>query len=156
MRTKILTIFTFVLLFSSCGTKTVLEETKPFANNCWKRFEPVEFTIPQVDTEKAYRISFTLRYDTTKLRDKMLPLLITFYADSNERHTIIPDFELRDKNGKLLGQTVGQYCTVSDTIDYYRRFNHAEPYTYKVKQRTSKYELYGITSLQMKAERLSD
>lgn len=151
-----MTIITLAMLASSCGTKTVLDETKPFANNCWMRFEPVEFTIPKIDTEKAYRISLTLRYDTSKIKDKLLPLLITFYADSNERHTIIPDFQLRDKEGLLLGQTVGQYCTVSDTIDYYRRYSHAEPYTYKIKQRTSKYELYGITSLQMKAEKLSD
>lgn len=154
MKHKLLAIIAISFLAVSCGTKTVLDETKPFANNCWKRFEPVEFTIPKVDTDKAYRISLTLRYDTTKLTGKMLPMLITFYADSNERHTITPDFELCDKLGKRYGKTVGQYCTVSDTIDYYRRYSHAEPYVYKIKQRTSKYELYGIASLQMTVERL--
>lgn len=154
MKYKILTIITFALLATSCGTKTVLDETKPFANNCWKRFEPVKFTIPKVDTDKAYRISLTLRYDTTKLTGKILPMLVMFYADSNEHHTITPDFELCDQKGRRYGTTVGQYCTVSDTIDHYRHFSHAEPYTYLIKQRTSKYELYGIASLQMVAEEL--
>lgn len=154
MNRKLLPLIALCLFVASCGSRTVLDETKPFSNNCWKRFEPVEFTIPKVDPNEAYRISLTLRYDTTRLTGKILPLLVVFYADSNERHTITPDFELCDQQGKRHGQTVGQYCTVSDTIDYYRRFSHAEPYTYKIKQRTSKYELYGVASLQMKAEKL--
>lgn len=154
MKSKLLIIATLALFAVSCGSGTVLDETKPFANNCWKRFEPVEFTIPKVNPDKAYRISLTLRYDTTKITGKTLPLLVMFYADSNEHHTITPDFELCDQKGHRHGQTVGQYCTVSDTIDYYRRFSHAEPYIYKIKQRTSKYELYGIASIRMQAERL--
>lgn len=152
MKHKLLIIIS--LLAVSCGTHTVLDETKPFANNCWKRFEPVEFTIPKVDSDKAYRISLTLRYDTTKLTGKMLPTLIMFYADSNEHHTITPDLELCNQKGQRQGKTVGQYCTVTDTIDYYRRFSHSAPYTYKIKQRTSKYELYGVSSIQMKVEKL--
>lgn len=154
MKLRLLTIITVAILSASCGSRTVLDETKPFTNNCWMRFEPVEFTTPKVDPNKAYRISLTLRYDTTKIRGNELPLLVMFYADSNEHHTITPDLQLRDKKGTLLGNTVAQYCTVSDTIDYYRRFSHAEPYTYKIKQRTSKYELYGIASISMKVEKL--
>ena len=154
MKAKVLisAILAVALLAVSCGSRTVLDETVPFANNCWKRFEPVEFTIPKVNPDKAYRICLTIRYDTTRLTSSALPLLVMFYADSNEHHTIIPDLELRDQKGRRLGHTVGQFCTVCDTIDHYRRFNHAEPYVYKIKQRTSKYELYGVASIQMKAE----
>lgn len=154
MKSKFLYIIIVGLLAASCGSKTILDENHSFANNCWMRFEPVEFTIPKVNPDKAYRICLTLSYDTTRLSGLELPLLIKFYADSNERHTIIPDLQLRDAKGLLRGSTIGQYCTVTDTIDHYRRFNQAAPYTYSIKQRTSKYELYGISCLQLKVESL--
>ena len=154
MKIRLLSFCIICFLAMSCGTRTVLDETHQFSNNCWKRFEPTEFTIPAVNPDNAYRISLTLRYDTTKLTTKELPMIIKFFADSNERHTIMPDFQLRDQKGRLLGQTVGQYCTVSDTIDHYRKFSHAAPYLYSIKQGTSKYELYGIASLQMTVEKL--
>lgn len=137
------------LLLTSCGKSKIADSTQEFPENCWLRFEPAVFTTSPAKTDRTYNVCLSITFDTTKLGYSTLPLLVNFYADSNEMHTFIPDMRLRDKNGQLRGTTITKFCTVTDTIDKLRTYNHAVPYTYRIKQRTSKYELYGVTSINL-------
>jgi len=139
-----------LLLLASCGHPTLVDETHPFDNNRWMRFEPELFSVPVRNTDASHSIILTLLYDTTLYNAKALPLVVDFYADSNERHNFTPSIKLIDLKGNRRGTLLDNYCTVSDTIDRNRYFNQRDTYTYRIKQRTSKYQIDGICSLNFK------
>lgn len=143
-----------VLTFSSCGKRTLIDETHSFVNDTWKRFEPEVFEFDVKNIDVPYVVTLTLSYDTMLLTDAALPLVVEFYTDSNARHTIFPSITLADRDGQRKGSTVERYCTVVDTIDRCRLFNEAGTFTYRIKQRTSKYEIGGIATIGMKVSEL--
>ena len=142
-----------LLMISACSSKPVADETHMFNNNCWLRFEPEVFTADITDSDRPYIISLTLTYDTARFKASEMPLVVDFFADSNEMHNFTSRIRLRDKRGNLRGETIGQYCSVTDTIDSYRIFNRPATYTYRIKQGTSKYEIYGMSKLNMKVSK---
>ena len=142
------------LAISSCGKRTLIDETHSFANDTWKRFEPEVFEFDVKNVDVPYVVTLTLSYDTTLVTDAALPLVVEFFADSNARHTLFPSIMLTDRSGHRKGSTVERYCTVVDTIDNCRFFNEVGSFTYRIKQRTSKYEIGGIATLGMKVSEL--
>jgi gliding motility-associated lipoprotein GldH len=155
MKRTTLTLLTLsLLLLASCGKKVVLDETHNFKDETWMRFEPENFSLPIENNDHIYRVCVTLRYDTSRLDYKSLPLVVNYFVDSMELHNFMPEIRLRDRNGKLRGEVYDHYCTVSDTIDRYRLYNRPGTYTYSIKQRTSKYSISGLTSITLKVERV--
>ena len=137
----------------SCGKKTLIDETHNFKNNCWLRFNPEVYRFDVNNTNDSHCIALTLRYDTNVFNASELPLVVDFFIDSNEMHNFFPTLRLRDAKGSLRGTAIGNYCTVTDTIDSRRIYNNKGSYTYRIKQGTSKYELYGISSLTLTVTR---
>ena len=150
MTKRIIFFASLFFLVASCGKKVLIEETHTFDNNCWLRFEPEVFSVPVDNTECTHTVALTLRYDTSIFDHDELPLVVDFFLDSAELHNFTPYIRLRNAKGLLRGTTIGSYCTVTDTIDRIRTYNKAGVYTYRIKQRTSKYEIYGINSLTMR------
>ena len=139
-------------LFSACGPKTLIDETHVLKENKWMRFEPEAFLFDVTNTSDCYQVTMTMSYDTNILKLESLPLVVDFFADSNELHNFILTFRMFDRKGDRRGTLEGSMCTVSDTLDRFRFFNHAATYTYRIKQRTSRYELFGISSVGLKVE----
>lgn len=143
------------LVTVSCSKGVVLEENHSFNNDTWMRFEPEVFQVPIVNNDIPYCLTVTLRYDTSMFMAKELPLVVDFFLDSNELHNITPTLRLRERNGKLRGEIMDHYCTVIDTLDRFRMYSKNGTYTYRIKQRTTKYEIGGITSFGLKVEKIS-
>lgn len=152
IRTVLLTLLAGSLMCASCGQQTLIDETHPLADNTWMRFEPEVFHFDISDIDACYNIYLTVCYDTTLVRMDKIPLVIDFYADSNELHNIMPTLHFTDRKGVRRGTLSGNYCTVTDTLDRYRFYNRAASYTYRIKQGTSRYELPGISSVSLKVE----
>ena len=150
---KIVLFLAVALLCVSCGKRVLLDETHQFDNDTWLRFEPEMFNVKVSNTDNGYVITATLKYDTMRLSGDVLPLLVDFYIDSTELHNFTPEMRLFDAKGFRRGTTIGQYCTVTDTLDRYRVYNKMGNYTYRIKHRTSKYEIHGVTSLGLKIEK---
>lgn len=140
-------------LFSACNNTTIVDEKRNFNDNTWLRFEAEEYTLNITDVNAYYNTIATLCYDTSYITERSLPLVVDFYSDTNELHNFTTQIKLRDKNGRLRGQTIGQYCTVSDTIDHYRLYSREATYTYKIKQGTSRYALRGLSSIEVQIEK---
>ena len=151
---KRLPLLFILTLLVSCGNRTVLDETHQFDNNCWLRFEPEVFQADINNTERGHLITLSLTFDTSILTSAELPLVVDFFADSNELHNFAPSIRLRNRKGELRGETVANFCTVTDTIDRFRTYNQRDTYTYRIKQRTSKYEIYGVSSINLRIEEL--
>ncbi len=153
MKKTVVLFFIVAMLCVSCGKRVLIDETHQFANDTWMRFEPEMFKVKVNNTDKGYVVTATLKYDTAILSGDVLPLLLDFYIDSTELHNFTPSIRLIDKKGVRRGTTIGQYCTVTDTLDRYRIYNQTGDYTYRIKHRTSKYELFGVISFGLKIEK---
>ena len=136
-----------LLGMQACSQRTAIDEEHSFANDTWLRFEPEKFIANIDDADETYCVSVSLRYDTTLFNEAALPLMVEFYADSLESHGFPSSIRLRDRRGNLRGNTIGNYCIVTDTIDRVRTYNQAGAYTYIIGQRTSRYEIHGIASV---------
>ena len=149
MRTLRLTtvMVTLALLLVSCGNNVIVEETHYFKDNAWLRFEDEQFAFNISNNEDCYNVIVDLCFDTNIVTSNTLPLNVDYFSDANELHNFTPFIRLRTYKGQLRGNCVGNYCTVTDTIDRYRFFNTKGTYTYKLKQRTSYYEQHGLSSL---------
>ena len=154
MKKTLLVSLTLMLLCAACGKKNIIDDTRSFAGNRWMRFEPEVFKVDIKNTDKQYIITTTLTYDTTVFNANELPLVVDFFADSNEMHNFLPSMKLRNRNGTTRGTMLAQFHTVTDTIDRCRTFNKPGTYIYRIKQGTSKYELNGISSLNLKVSEL--
>lgn len=152
MKHLLLPLIALVLLCTSCRNRTILDESHSFDNDTWLRFEPEEFAVPVSNSDMPYCLTVSLRYDTSRFNEAQLPLVVDFFQDSNELHNITPTIRLRDKKGNLLGEHIDRYCTVTDTIDRFRIYSKPGTYTYRIKQRTSKYQIGGIASIALKVE----
>lgn len=141
------------LCLAGCGKKMLLDETHNFPDSKWLRFEPEEFLFEVSDIDACYNLTVTVSYDTTVLTDRMLPLSVDYFSDPNEQHHLTRDIVLVDRQGVRRGEVLGQFCTITDTIGRYQMFNRKGEYTYRVKQRTSRYEMGGISSLGLKVEK---
>ena len=130
---KLLLASMAILMLASCGRRTLLDETHSFDNNTWKRFEPEVFKFDVKNIDVPYVVAV---------------------ADSNARHTLFPSITLIDRKGQRRGNTVERYCTVVDTLDHCRLFNEQGRFTYRIKQRTSKYEIGGIAGLGLRVSEL--
>ena len=154
MKKTLLLFCAAAALFVGCGKRTVTDETHSFGENRWMRFEPEVFKVDIRNTDKQYVISATVTYDTNIFSASELPLVVDFFADSNELHNFMPSIRLKTKKGALRGSSVGQFQTVTDTIDRCRTFNKPGTYPYRIKQGTSKYQIDGISSLNFKVSEL--
>ena len=139
-----------LVLLCACGNRVLIDETHQFDNGVWMRFEPAEFKVDVKDIEPSYNVCVTLRYDTSRYREDVLPLVVDFFPDSNELHNFTPIVRLRNRDGSMRGEVISNYCTVTDTIDRHRLYNREGTYTYRIRQRTSKYEIYGFNSVSFK------
>lgn len=151
---KLFLLLTIAVLFASCGKRVLTDEAHGMPDDTWMRFEPEAFAVEVSNIDVPYLITMTLKYDTTRFTDEALPLVVEFFADSNARHTLFPEIRLINRAGDRRGTVVDRFCTVVDTLDRCRLFNEAGRYTYRIKQRTSKYEIHGITSVGLKVEKI--
>ena len=150
---KLFLLLFVAILFASCCKKVLLDETHGFTNDTWLRFEPEVFEVDVNNIDDPYVVTISLRYDTLLFYDDALPLVVEFFADSNARHTLFPEIRLTARTGVRRGILVERFCTVTDTLDRCRLYNEAGRFTYRIKQRTSKYEISGIAALGLKVER---
>ncbi|MBQ6238643.1 MAG: hypothetical protein IJK07_10560 [Bacteroidales bacterium] len=150
---KLLLAAMAMLVLTACGKRVLIDETHSFADNTWMRFEPEQFEVNVKNIDVPYQVTVSLQYDTTLVTGDALPLVVEFFADSNARHTLFPEIRLVDR-GQRRGTKVDRFCTVVDTIDRCRLFNEEGTFTYRIKQRTSKYEIGGIAGLGLRVSEL--
>lgn len=137
-----------LLLFASCGSKTVYDDTHTIAGSAWQRFEPETFEADIKNVDDCYDIYVTVVVDTARFREAALPLTVKMSNDNRETRTLFGTVILRDREGSWLGQFDSQgRLTVRHKLRDYFFFNSPGRQQIQIGQRTSKYEIEGIQRL---------
>lgn len=148
MSHRILLAAALLLLFASCGSKTIYDDSHTFAGDIWKRFEPEQFEADIKNVDDCYDIYVTVTVDTALFRENALPLTMKLSNDNRETRTLFGTVILRNREGTWMGQFDNQgRLTCRHKLRDYFFFNSAGRQDIQISQRTSKYEIRGVKRL---------
>lgn len=140
---KNLLIVPFLLLLISCSRDKVFEKHIKMENLVWNRFHELSFEVPVRDTSVSYDFYVAIRHHT----DIPFPRIkINFYMSTPDGETRSLDkmIDLKDKDGKLLGDGLGELWDVVVPVRKGFRFNETGMCTVEVSSRMSNADLPGI------------
>lgn len=144
---KTFPLILLALLLGACQNKSILDETRTFANSNWQRFEPETFEANINNIDDCYDLYVDAVIDTATYRDKTLPIIMSIFAPNGERRTIVGTIQVVNKNGTFMGTVDGGQVTCTQKIRDYLYFNNAGSHKFEISQRTSHYDLRGVRSM---------
>ena len=155
MNTKhLLPILLVTLMLCSCGKNVLLDDTRTFADNTWKRFQPEQFELTPTSTDDCYNIIVTVTIDTSRYHETGLPIILELDNANHEKRTLFGTLVLRNHNGNWMGSFDEQgNLVIQQAIRQYFFFSSTTTHHISLGQRTSKYEIHGIRSLNLKVEK---
>ncbi len=136
-----------ICLFSACSSNVIINETHNFSDMKWMRFEPENFDVSVKNIDNCYDINIHVTVDPDILRIDVLPLIIDIDDSEGGHRMFMAEIPLRDKEGKLLGQKMGNFEEYTVKVREYFFFNTKGIHAFSIKNGTSYYELNGIASL---------
>lgn len=143
-----------VMLLCSCGKKVLLDDTRTFANDTWLRFQPEQFELTPSSTDDCYNFILTVTIDTSRFHETGLPIIMELDNANHEKRTLFSTLVLRNHNGSWMGNFDEQgYLVLTQSVRQYFFFSSTATHSLSLGQRTSKYEIHGIRSINLKIEK---
>ena len=142
-----------LIVLCSCTNKVLLDDTRTFNNDTWLRFQPEHYEVAPTSTDDCYNFILTLHIDTSRYHENGLPVMMEVESQDHEKRTIFSTLVLRNHDGNWLGQFDEQGdLVITQKVREYFFFSTAKPHSINLSQRTHKYEINGIRSLNFKIE----
>ena len=142
------------LILTSCGKSVLLDETRTFDNDTWLRFQPEMYELTPTSTEDCYNLILTVTIDTSRYHETGLPIIMELDNANHEKRTLFGTVVIRNHNGNWMGSFDDNgNLVVQQAIRQYLFFSSTATHTLSLGQRTSKYEIHGIRSLNLKVEK---
>jgi gliding motility-associated lipoprotein GldH len=132
-----------LVILSSCNPSTIYEKHIDIERITWSRFDIKTFEVDIKDISPGYDFYIAIRHHTD-VPFKFITVKFTLYTPSGEIRTIENKIQLKDDEGKLLGDGMGDLW---DVVQLLRKdFHFTEPGMCKVEisSTMSKADLPGI------------
>jgi len=109
---KLLLLLLFVLIgFSSCSPRKIYEKHIDIERITWNRFDVKTFQVDIKDISSSYDFYIAIRHHT-EVPFKFITTKFTLYTPSGEVRMLDVEINLKDKEGKLLGDGMGDLWDV--------------------------------------------
>jgi gliding motility-associated lipoprotein GldH len=95
-----------IIIFSSCDSRKIYEKYYDIERITWNRFDIKTFEVDIKDTPAKYDFYLALRHHT-EIPFREITANITIYTPSGETRSMNCKIMLKDKDGKLLGDGMG-------------------------------------------------
>ena len=141
----ILTVTAMVLLFTSCGNRTVFKEYREMENVSWNRFDLQNFDIP-VNKNDALDFYLYLRHHTYYPYD-YLDVNITFYMPGDEMRSGEYHFNLKDENGAWKAKGMGELWDIELPVRKGLKFSEDGTCKVRIENKMTKVEIPGIVEI---------
>ena len=143
----------FILSLTSCGPKTLLDETRTFQNDTWMRFTPEHYDIEAPNSEDCYNFTVSVTVDTSRYHEPSIPIMLEMESPNTEKRTLFSTLILRNVDDNWVGHFNDDgTMTVTQTVRQFYFFNTPGHHSVNLSQRTNKYEIHGIKALHFKVE----
>lgn len=148
---RLLPLLMATLLLAACGSKTVVDDTRTFANDVWNRFTPEVFEVDLNNVDDYFNIDIAVAIDTARYRYESVPLTVNLYSPAGERRFFYAELPLKEQ-GRWKGEVKDGYRVVGRRVRPFFSFNGTGTHRIEIGQATSQYDLEGIHSLNLYIE----
>lgn len=143
MKRNIFILFIGVFIVTSCNKGKIFESRQEFQNYTWNRLKPLFFQFPVNDTKSEYNVYFTLRHLTQYPYDN-LKTNLTIISPSGEERTTLHTFEIKNAEGKLLGDGAGDLWDLKLLVKENMSFNEEGTYKLQIDNMMDYYDVVGL------------
>jgi gliding motility-associated lipoprotein GldH len=143
-----------LLTFTSCNNGKTYEKRQEFSNYTWNRLKPLIFEIPMNDTKSEYNVYFTLRHITQYPYDN-LKTNFTIIAPSGDERTTIHEFEVKNAEGKLMGEGAGDLWDLKLLVKERMTFNESGTYKFQIDNLMDYFDVVGLVDFGVIVEKAS-
>lgn len=107
MKRQALILIMFLVSFSGCDSRKIYEKHLDIDRITWNRFDVKTFEVPVKDVSSSYDFYIAIRHHT-EIPFKSIDVNLILYTPSGEERIMEHEIMLRDKEGKLLGEGMGE------------------------------------------------
>ncbi|MCD4665750.1 MAG: gliding motility lipoprotein GldH [Bacteroidales bacterium] len=145
-KTSLFAVLVSLLIVPSCSNNKVFQQYHKFENLSWNRFNYLTFEVPIEETGGEYDILIAIRH-LPEIPYKKINISLTINLPYGEMRTANHTLTMKDKEGKNLGNCLGDLCDI--TIPVRKGFKFAEPGIVKfdIENKYSKMEMPGIMEI---------
>lgn len=111
----ILCALTIITLLYSCGGGKVFEKYIKMEKLSWQRFNVLKFDVPVEGNSTSYDFLVAVRH-IPEIPFDILPVNISFYTPSGETRSLDYSIRIKDNDGKLKADCMGDLCDIIVTI----------------------------------------
>ena len=106
MKKLIPSLFIFIFTITSCDSKKIFEKHIHIERITWNRFDVKTFNVDIKDISATYDFYIAIRHHT-EVPFKSITVSFTLYTPSGESRIMEHEINLRDREGKPLGDGLG-------------------------------------------------
>lgn len=141
---KLVLFFIFgIIIFTSCDSTKIYEKHIDIERITWNRFDVKTFDVDIQDVSATYDFYIAIRHHTD-IPFPFLEIRFTMYTPSGEMRTMEQKIVLKDKEGKLQGNGLGELWDVLHLVRKDFQFTEKGICTIEVSSTMSKADLPGI------------
>jgi len=148
-----LSVFVFLLLFTSCDPRMVFEKNQRIPGGSWDAAQPAEFEVFIPDTLQPFNLYVNIRNKGSYSFSNLF-LFITITSPAGEKLTDTVEFTLADSKGKWYGKGIGDLYFLRAPWKKNIRFPHTGIYQFRFTQGMRTNPLPGITDIGMRIEKV--
>lgn len=119
-----------IILFS-CSKNKVFEKFEKFSDNEWPMNKVVTFDVLIEDTSAFYDVSIPVRHIDNFPYDGLL-VVMTIYTPTGEERSKKYKLQLRDDDGKFVGEGSGDIWDATVSVIKKTKFNKAGTYKFEL------------------------
>ena len=143
MKNHILLILFGLMILSSCDKAKIYEKHLDNDRITWNRFDVKTFKVDIKDISSGYDFYIAIRH-LTDVPFKYLTIKFTLYTPSGETRTIEQKILLKDNEGNLLGDGMGELWDLVHLVREDFRFTEPGICTVEISSTMSQADLPGI------------
>lgn len=144
------------LVFAGCGKDDVYKRRHTFPQSVWNRIEEgksVFFEDVKIkNIDDPYHIYVSFRYTPQVNVDRMQFIMRITSPSGTEKETI-HSFPLKNREGKFIGEEVGEYFEIEERCKVFQFFNEPGDYKIEILNFMHKYTVSGMISMGLRIEK---
>ncbi len=154
MKKVLFITFIGLLAFTSCNKGKTFDKRQEFPNYTWNRLKPLFFEIPMNDTKSEYNVYFTLRHITQYPYDN-LKTNLTIIAPSGDERTTVHEIEIKNAEGRLMGEGAGDLWDLKLLVKERMTFNESGTYKFQIDNLMDYFDVVGLVDFGVIVEKAS-
>jgi gliding motility-associated lipoprotein GldH len=146
MKKLIMTFFAGILVLTSCNPRKIYEKHIDIDRITWNRFDVKTFKVDIKDISANYAFYAAIRH-LTDVPFRYITISFTLYTPSGERRIMEQKIFLKDKEGNLLGDGMGDLWDLVHLVRDDFKFTEPGVCTVEISSTMSQADLPGIMQI---------